>query len=134
MSGRSFVDERLNIIYGHRARRLNRGDLPTLALAISAFQRGQATVRNGYSGTLGYVYLAGDGFDILVLADDWNQVVPFLRDGTFNPEIVATPAIGVADPNEYYATPFLAANDPLYRRVYDTLYPLFPDAYPTSNL
>lgn len=76
----------------------------------------------------------------LVLKSDWLRIYPFVQELFFEPQLYPTEArVG-------YLNPALARSEPLadradaqtpaslYQRILDTLTPLFPEAFPTSNL
>ena len=83
-----------------------------------------------------YVRLLGRGFDVSILGSDWQKIMPYIQDGTFNPTLVPTaPQTGYLNPNIQYDSATLDDRDQLfYERVLHILQGLFPEDYPTSNL
>lgn len=73
------------------------------------------------------VRLMSPKVDVSVLATDWELILPYLRDGSFDPALYPVGSGGSR------STP-LVGQDPLYLRILGVLLQLFPDAYPTSNL
>jgi len=119
-------------IHGRRLSRLRIPDLPVVAKAIVAFTRRHAKSAEYVRHGVGFVRLYGVGVDVNVLVSDWNKIVPYLQDGSWNP--VATPvAWPLAAPNAEAS--IADTDDPdLYRRVLQTLELLFTEDFPTSRL
>lgn len=132
------MDERLSL-YGDQRRLLplRKTDLPNLALAIVAYQRRQAQVWHGTTRGVTWVRLfSTDGrLDAYVRADDWEKILPYLRDGAWNPMVVAVPDTGFLHPERALDIPSLPVNDrALYARVLGDLEREFPVDFPTSKL
>lgn len=125
-----------NNVVGERPHRLRKSDLPIVAVAIIAIVRQQGVARSGVFKNVPYVRLSGQGFDLSVLGEDWEKILPFIQDGTFNPSLVPVAAVaGYLHPEEQNNVATLDVRDRLfYERVLYTLQGLFPDDYPTSNL
>lgn len=131
------MDNRLLEIYGQRPSPLRQDDLGLLARMMIAVIRGR--------GTVGYARRSGVGVVVLhdnedrkftVLRDDWRKIMPFIQDGTFSPAVTpAAPRVGYASPEVAYGESVLDRADRfLYDRIVNTLSPLFPEAFPTSNI
>jgi len=130
------MDSRLPRFHGQRLVHVRRGDCPVLALAIVGATRklGVLVERTVYD-TTPVVYLHGRGIDIVVRAEDWVKVLPYLRDGTFNPEISPLQPPQYLQPEVMLNLSILSETDQVfYRRVLGVLEGLFPEQYPTSNL
>lgn len=81
------------------------------------------------------VYLSGRGFNIVVRGDDWEKIIPYLRDGVFNPEIVPVERPQYLLPEVMLDVAILDRTDQdFYQRVLGVLQGLFPEDYPTSDL
>jgi len=130
------MDSRLATHHGQRLVAVRRSDCPALALAIvGATRKLGVRVERTVFGTTPAVYLHGRGLSIIVRADDWVKVLPYLRDGTFNPQT------SPLEPPEYLHPGIMldlaVLNDTdktFYTRVLGVLQTLFPEDYPTSNL
>jgi len=122
--------------YGVRPHRLTKNEIPALTRAILAFQRRQASVgKYVLQGTACIRIYNEAGINVMVRADDWAKIVPYLRDGTFNPNVVPVPSPSVMHPNQYRDVSVLDQNEPeLYLRIYAVLLRLFPIEFPVSNL
>jgi len=130
------VDERLSLFGGHRLQPLRKPDLPSLALAIVAYQRKQADVWRGVTGEVAWVRLfSNDGrLDVYVRADDWKKIIPYLGNGNWDPGTTAVPRTGYLHPERAFDLALLAGNDrALYTRVLTDLEREFPIDFPTST-
>lgn len=131
------VDSRIyNTTSGERPHHLLRTDLPVVARAIVAVVRKQGHARAGVLRQVPYVRLLGRDFDLSILGSDWEKILPYIQDGTFDPIIVpASPQTGYLSPDTQYDSATLDDRDSLfYERVLRILQGLFPGDYPTSNL
>lgn len=101
-----------------------------------AVVRKQGIAHVGVLSNVPYIRLIGRGFDLSILGEDWEKILPFVQDDTFNPMVVpASACVGYLDPKEHFDSATLdEADRPFYERVLFTLQQLFPDDYPTSNL
>ena len=87
------------------------------------------------TGSPPYVRLQGDTFDVLVTLDDWKLIQPYIDDDTFNPLVFPGPHIVTTDNNALLDQSVVDLNaQTFYNRVLGTLWQLFPDEYPTSNV
>lgn len=130
------MDERLSLFGGHRLQPLRKPDLPSLALAIVAYQRKQADVWRGVTGEVAWVRLfSNDGrLDVYVRADDWKKIIPYLGNGNWDPGTTAVPRTGYLHPERAFDLALLAGNDrALYTRVLTDLEREFPIDFPTST-
>jgi hypothetical protein len=121
------MDERLGIIAGVRPGRLLRSHLPDVARAIVQFSTGSTQVAREFLNGLEYVRFDG-ATTVVVLAEDWDRILPYIRDGYFMSSCWPTPRVvttGRDDPS-LEASP----NRALYDRVLATLQVLFPSDYP----
>jgi len=128
------MDQRLKFLPGmHRPHRLTRNETPDLARAIVGFLRGQVACERGISGGVGYVWLHGDsGHNITVRYDDWVKIVPYLKDGSFDPTLVPVPGSVVLDPLVKFDGSVVGlADQELYGRIKTVLDQLFPVEFPT---
>jgi hypothetical protein len=98
--------------------------------------RRQAVARAGVYRNVPYVRLTGKDLNLTILGEDWEKILPFIQDGTFNPVLVPTSShVGWLHPDRHFDSASLDARDPrFYERVLHILQGLFPDDYPTSNL
>lgn len=129
------MDGTLFRIAGRRPTYLTRSDLPELARAIVAHQRGRARVQAGEGRGIGYVRLVGRDVDVVVRREDWAKIMPHVQAGTFEAQVVPVGTPTVRDPDVHFAFGTLDARDHvLYARVLGVLQGLFPDDYPTSSL
>lgn len=123
------MDHRLFRINGLRPHRLTKHDLPSLAKAMVAYMRKEASLEKHFVQNIACIHFCGVGINILVRSDDWVKVIPYLRDGTF--DAIVTPV-----PRARMRTPLSEANmadvysSDMYYRILHTLDPLFPDDFP----
>jgi hypothetical protein len=124
------MDSRLMRIGGNRPGKMLRSELPALAKALVLFSTGNAQVVRHFRGGLEYIHFTGDRVDVVVLASDWDLVLPYVRGGYFESVIYPTPRTVVLNP--MYDDPSLetSPNYPMYERILTTLQTLFPDDYP----
>ncbi len=130
------MDARLFKTRGHRPAHLLRSDLPEVARAIVACERGQARVYRDFRANIAIIILKGVGIDVLVRGDDWALILPYLNDTTSQFSFLPTPW---STSNTGRTTVALdedqTQQDPeLYQRVLTVLNTLFTRDYPTSNL
>ncbi len=125
-----------NNVVGGRPHNIRKSDCPLLARAIIAVVRGQARTTIGVVQSVRYVRLTGQDFDLAVLGEDWEKILPFIQDSTFNPALYPVVSrTGYLDPMIHYDTASLDVRDVrFYERVLAILEEQFPDDYPTSNL
>lgn len=125
-----------NNVVGGRPHNIFKSDCPLVARAIVAVVRHQARVGIGVYRNMRFVRLTGQDFDMAVLGEDWEKILPFIQDGTFDPSLVpVAPQVGYINPAVHYDTATLDARDiRFYERVLYILEGLFPEDYPTSNL
>ena len=129
------MDSRLTFYQGQRPAPLRTTDLPSVALAIVAALRKLIKVDRGTCGTMSLVHLHGRGLDLVMRGEDWAKILPYLRDGTFNPQIILPERIPVLQPEHLIEVAMLDQVDrDLYQRVLGVLLELFPESYPVSNL
>lgn len=126
------MDQRLFQIQGLRPERLTKHDLPALAKAMVAYMRKQANLNKFFVQNVGCIHFYGPGTNVLVRADDWVKVVPFLKDGTFDAIVVPVSrsrgrAVGGAHVADLY-------DSDMYNRILRTLDPLFPVDFPRSDV
>lgn len=124
------MDQRLFRIGGHRPHRLINRDVPALARAIVAYIRKQARVDKHQIQNVTCLHFIGGSVDFLVRSDDWAKVVPLLKDGSFDPLVVAVHTPNVRTRTEQFDPAVSDINDPLYQRIVDVLNPLFPISFP----
>lgn len=131
------MDNRLQDAYGLRPHRLTKNDAPVLARAILAFQRRQALVDKHVVQDTACIRIHNEaaGINILVRADDWVKVVPYLKDGTFDTTLIPVEDPVVLNPNRFRDVSTIELADrELYDRILTILLRLFPVEFPTSNL
>jgi hypothetical protein len=131
------VDSRLALLRGRRVAPLTKDDLPQVAKAIVAYYRGQCkTVGRGIFAGMEIVEFLGDGLDVVVLASDWDKIMPRVQDNSFNPLMYpSAPQDGRLHPERELDLSIIDVGDrPQYMKVLSVLETLFPEPYPTSNL
>jgi hypothetical protein len=129
------VDTRLYSILQRRPKRLRQQDLPPVAKAIVAVIRKKSRASVGVHQNLSYVWLRGDDPGVVVLKEDWEKILPYIEDGTFDPTQTPVPRVVPLDPNVMYDEATIDLQDSyLYSRVLVVLRQLFPEKYPTSDL
>jgi len=126
------VDERLDLLNHRQVANLTWDDAPYVAKAIVACIRGKSIANPVYLNNVSMVHMQGTGINVYVLGEDWLKIVPYLADGTLNPNIVAYPIIG-GDPKLDISTIDLQ-DLTLYQRVVGMLRGLFPTRFPTSKI
>lgn len=132
------TDERLSY-HGNRKKvsRLRREDLPDVALAIVAANRGQCSPqRVFFRGTEVVDFRAPGIFSVVVLASDWDKLLPYIQQGYFSPILVASqPSTGYTRPDVWKSLSLLGVSSPsFYHYVLGILQKEFTDTYPTSML
>ena len=129
------MEPRLAPLKGQRLKHLRQTDLPSLALVIVGHARQLVVAKWGLHGTVPVMCLQGRGLSVQVRYDDWAKIVPYLKDGTFNPLLTAFERVPYLQPEFVFtlATLDLVDRD-FYTRVLGVLRVLFPEAYPTSEL
>jgi hypothetical protein len=77
----------------------------------------------------------GGGINVLVRADDWVKLVPYLKDGTFDVSLLPVEKPVVLNPNIHYDASAGEIWDPeLYARIFTLLNDLFTIEFPTSTI
>ena len=110
-------------------------DLPILAKAIVAYERGRARVECGSVRGLTYVRLSGEGFDVVVRGDEWARLAGYLEEGVFNTAIFPVPVEVVPDPYlKYTPTNADLFDSAFYRRVLGVLQQLYTTRFPRATL
>ena len=128
------MDTRLRKVNGRSVKHLRRRDLPELAKAIVSVAFKQGKIISSDSPAT-YVRLQGDSFDVLVSFEDWKLIQPFIDDDTFNPLAFPGARIVPLNNNDFLDQSVVDLNaQTFYNRVLGTLWQLFPDEYPTSNV
>jgi len=125
------MDQRLFRIGGSRPQRLTKQDLPTLARAMVAVIRKQAQLHRYAVRDVHCIQFSGPGIDLLVRSEDWVKVLPFLKDGTFDPLILPVSQDRVSSRTVPYDASVADLVDPeLYHRILRFLDPLFTRQFP----
>lgn len=129
------MDSRLSRFNGTRVERLTSVELPALARAIVAFQRKKCSVVTGFSRDVAFVRFRGDGINCIVRGDDWNKIVPYLTDGTFDPYAFPVNEVYEFYPQIQFDPAMSEVRDREYfERVLGVLRKLFVVDFPVSNL
>lgn len=69
-----------------------------------------------------------------VLWSDWQKIMPYLKDGFFNKQIVPAPSVPYLQPTPFMDMALVDITDrALYYRVLGTLQQLFPNTYPEAR-
>lgn len=119
-----------------RPGRLRRQDLPIVARALVSLFRKQATLKTGITKNVGYVRIEAVGFQVQILQEDWNKILPSLKDDFLNQVVFKTQV----DPTVLYPVqehePSIIdrTDQQYYTRTLQLLQELFTEAYPTSQL
>lgn len=104
-------------------------------MAIVGHARNQCRASRDYVGNQGVVHIEGRGVNVVIRAEDWAKIEPYLRDGSFNLQEVPVPKVYDINPNVRLDIATLEANDSVfYQRVLGVLEKLFPEEFPTSDL
>ncbi len=127
------MDARLFQIHGKRLRPLLRDDCPTLARAIVEVIEGRGKAYREDRGDLRVIYLASAVASIVVRGDDWELLVPYLKN-----EVSGVP-LNLFAPKTFWSGPtttgeLINGDTQLYNRILAILVGLFPTTFPTSNL
>ncbi len=127
------VDSRLFRIGGRRIVRLRKEDLPELARAIVAVTRIRARAGVVTVANVKYVEIVGKNVDVLVPAEDWKRILPYVQDESFNPVIFPSrQASQPLDPQIAFDELLLDhADRPLFERTLGILTGLFTETFPT---
>ncbi len=134
------MDGRIFFVDGRQLSAVRTQDLPVLTRAICGFQRGLVSVERCYQRQVAYVRFFAPGFEVYVLANDYQKIVPFLATGWMTSDVVAPQSImSVAgcvgtgwSRKELFNLEIWDA--PFYQKVYSTLRTIFTQSYPTSKL
>ena len=128
------MDNRLGLVFGQRPSHLRKQDLPTVAMAITAYVRGYPVLAGPVTtATVNLMVFRSDAFEVAVLWDDWEKIDPYVRSDYFSPlKYPASAGYNVLDPSVAFNLSTIQA-DPLYKRVLDVLTLLFPAAYPAAK-
>lgn len=127
------MDARLSRYLDRRLTRLRRPDLPDVAWAIVGHVEGLCRAQSLMVSNTSVVRIWGQGVDVVVRKEDWDKVVPYLRDGTFNPLLFPVPTSVPLDPSQELVAPD-ARRQAFYQRVLGVLQTLFTEDFPTSDL
>jgi len=130
------VDNRLQrlIKEGQRAAKpITDHDLAEIARGVTAAVRGTAKARVVLRKGESYVRIKGTGINTVIFKSDWERILPFLTDDTFNTQRFPVET----GPQPYNpVTRYLASQvdlkDPLYNRVFHILRTLYPTTFPTA--
>lgn len=127
------VDSRLFRIGGRRVVRLRKEDLPELARAIVAVTRIRARAGVTTVANVSYVEIVGKNVDVMIPAEDWKKILPYVQDESFNPTLFpARQASQPLDPQIAFDELLLDhADKPLYERTLGILTGLFNETFPT---
>lgn len=128
------MDSQLHRILGGRRPplKLTSVDLLEVARGIAALVRNRARTITGTQRGRSFVRIWGYGIDVLVFAEDWNLIAPYLTDGTFSPLLVPVESgFKTFDPVTRFSSTHNDVTDPLVSRVHLTLRTLFPTQVPT---
>lgn len=107
-------------------------DLPALALAVTCVVRGQAAAQVFRSGDVGFVRIAGRGFDVSMRASDWEKVLVQVKDEAFTTAVVPVETgLRPLDTPVRLSASTVEMRDPLYQRVRWLLGQLFTERVPT---
>jgi hypothetical protein len=131
------VDSRIKFTpNGKRPSRLMYSDLPVVARAIISIIRKQGTAKVVSRYGLHYVQLVGRDFNLVILMEDWEKILPYIREGSFNSTIFPIGyEVCYSDPSSHYDSATLDEADKLfYERTLYILQGLFQEDYPTSDL
>lgn len=129
------MDSRLTRIGPKHPAPLTDLDLPTLAKAIVAYERGKARVACGVTRGVSYVRLSGEGFDVVILGGEWARLQGHLKAGDFNTAVVPVPVEVVPDPYLKHS-PMNADlfDSAFYHRVLGVLQTLYTTRFPRAKL
>lgn len=123
------MDQRLLRTYGTRPLPLTQHELPSVAEGMVAAIRNQARVELIQVQSVPCVRLVGLNVDVTIRGDDWAKMVPYLRDGFFEPS--HNPMLRPKTSEHALAW---WDDQALYVRILQILQSLFPIKFPTSNL
>jgi hypothetical protein len=123
------MDQRLFRIHGLRPHRLTKHDLPSLAKAMVAYMRKEATLEKYFVQNVACIHFSGVGINVLVRSDDWVKVLPYLKDGTFDAIVTPVPKVRMRVPLSEANMADVYGSD-MYYRILHTLDPLFPVDFP----
>lgn len=126
------MDQRLFYVGGRRPERLTRNETPDLARAMVAFMRRKASIDRPVVLGLGCVRIYGPGINVLVRADDWIKIVPYLKDGSFDWTVLPVIRPVVLNPPVIEGTNLDVGDQQLYERILTVLNQLFTVEFPTS--
>jgi hypothetical protein len=127
------VDARQQLVDGRRLSRLRQEDLHDVAKAICGYERRLVRAEGVFSRHVAYYRFKGRGLDCLVLATDYAQILPFVQDGTFDPNQYPAPPTGNPSVPADLST-IDQWDSVFFTRVLGRLRALFPESYPTSDL
>lgn len=106
-----------------------------MARAIVGYERKLVGVERRYEHQVTFFHFKAKNFACSVLADDFVLILPFLRDGSFDPQQYPPPHVVLASPENHPNIHTIDQWDPVFfGKVYGQLLALFPNPYPTSDL
>jgi hypothetical protein len=126
------VDQRLFFVNGRRPERLTRNETPDLARAMVAFLRGKAKIDRTVVCNVACVRIYGPGINSLVRGDDWINLVPYLKDNSFDWTILPVLHPVVLNPPVIEGTDLDVGDQQLYERILTVLNQLFTVEFPTA--
>lgn len=129
------VDNRLFYVDDRRVVRLRKEDLPKLARAMVAVIRGRARAGVARVKNVDFIELKGPAADVLVIRSDWEKILPFVQDETFNTQVSPVEPPGrYLDPQVAYSEPILDRADRLlYNRIVGVLTGFVTETFPVRD-
>ena len=119
---------------GIRFSKLRRDDLPEVARALTAAERGFVRAERCYQRGVAYYRFYASTLDVLVLASDFERIIPALQNGLFDTTQYPVPHVTRAGGPAPDLSTIEQWDSVLYNRVLDVLKALFTESYPTSDL
>lgn len=128
------MDARLARIAGHRPERLRKKDLPELAKALVLYPFLQ--VGRDRKGGVEYIQMLGVGVDLIILSEDWEQIVPLLEAGFFSDPVYPAGVLRTLRADDPRDDPSRESSPryPAYTRALLKLQELFPQDFPRPRL
>jgi hypothetical protein len=127
------MDARLQLIHGQRPYLLRREDLSVLARAIVGISIGRVRAHTDFRASIPVVLLEGYGLRLLVRKEDWDKILPLLKEPLLYPDPKTTGYRRYAYSHTRRDAPEETRDAPLYTRILNALSQIFTESFPKNE-